>query len=52
MNGDIQAGGWRPIRLDYPPFSEHAPIVLSWMVTSGGRTLTRKAARLVQGRAD
>ena len=36
VNGEIEAGGWRPIRLDRPPFAERAPIVLSWTVTEGG----------------
>ncbi len=49
MNGEIEAGGWRPIRLDRPPFAERAPIVLSWTVTEGGWIPTHKAACLING---
>ena len=42
-NQDIQAGGWRPLRLDRPPFSEAAIIVLSWWMTAGGWKPTHKA---------
>jgi len=36
LNRDIADGGWRPIRIDQPPFSEIAPVILSWTVTWGG----------------
>jgi GR25 family glycosyltransferase involved in LPS biosynthesis/SAM-dependent methyltransferase/tetratricopeptide (TPR) repeat protein len=49
LNSDIQAGGWRPVRLDRPPFSERAPTILAWTVTSGGWKPTHKAACLING---
>jgi SAM-dependent methyltransferase len=52
VNHDIDAGGWRPIRLEQSPFSERAPIVLSWMITWGGWTPTHKATCLINGDAD
>jgi SAM-dependent methyltransferase len=44
---DIEAGGWRPIRLDLPPFNEMAPVVLWWSVTWGGWRPTEKATALI-----
>ena len=52
MNEDIQAGGWRPIRLDQPPFSERAPVILAWMITYGGWKPTHKATCLINGNRD
>jgi hypothetical protein len=52
LNSDIRGGGWRPVRLDYPPFSERAPIVLCWMMTWGGWKPARKATCLINGRTD
>jgi glycosyl transferase family 25 len=49
VNGEIEAGGWRPIRLDRPPFAERAPTLLSWTVTEGGWIPTHKAACLING---
>ena len=49
VNGEIEAGGWRPVRLDRPPFAERAPILLSWTVTEGGWIPTHKAACLING---
>lgn len=51
LNGVIEAGGWRPVSLEQPPFSEHAPIVFEWTVTAGGWKPTHKATCLIQGRA-
>jgi SAM-dependent methyltransferase len=52
MNSNIRAGQWRPVRLDYPPFAEHAPILLSWMITAGGWKPTRKTTCLITGHTD
>lgn len=53
VNAAIEAGGWRPVRLDQPPFSERAPIVFEWTVTAGGWKPTHKATCLIRGtRAD
>lgn len=49
INTEIEEGGWRPIRLDREPFSEVAPVVLSWMVEWGGWKPTRKATGLIVG---
>lgn len=48
-NTEIVQVGWRPVRLDLPPFSETAPIVLSWMIEWGGWKPTRKATCLISG---
>jgi SAM-dependent methyltransferase len=50
-NTDIQEGGWRPVRLDREPFSEIAPVVLSWTIEWGGWKPTRKATSLIAGGA-
>ena len=34
LNGDIQAGGWRGLRLDQPPFDQDCVTLLSWTVIS------------------
>jgi glycosyltransferase involved in cell wall biosynthesis/SAM-dependent methyltransferase len=52
LNSNIRAGEWRPVRLDYPPFAERAPILLSWMITAGGWKPTRKTTCLIDGRTD
>jgi hypothetical protein len=52
LNSNIRAGEWRPVRLDYPPFAERAPILLSWMITAGGWKPTRKTTCLITGRTD
>jgi len=49
LNKDIEPGGWRTLRLDQPPFAEHAAIVLQWTV-HWGRGWTRKATYLFYGR--
>jgi glycosyltransferase involved in cell wall biosynthesis/SAM-dependent methyltransferase len=49
LNGHIEAGGWRPVRLDQPPFSEPAPIVFEWTVSAGGWKPTHKATCLILG---
>jgi len=49
INTEIEEGGWRPLRLDRQPFSEVAPVVLSWMVEWGGWKPTRKATSLIAG---
>jgi 2-polyprenyl-3-methyl-5-hydroxy-6-metoxy-1,4-benzoquinol methylase len=49
MNTEIAEGQWRPVRLDRPPFSEVAPIVLSWTLEWGGWKPTRKATCLIAG---
>lgn len=49
LNRDIADGGWRPIRIDQPPFSEIAPVILSWTLTWGGWKPTRKSVSLVIG---
>jgi glycosyltransferase involved in cell wall biosynthesis len=51
LNSNIRAGEWRPVRLDYPPFAERAPILLSWTITAGGWKPTRKTTCLINGRA-
>jgi len=48
-NTEIQEGGWRPLRLDREPFSEIAPVVLSWTIEWGGWKPTRKATSLIAG---
>jgi SAM-dependent methyltransferase len=48
-NTEIGDGGWRPIRLAQEPFSEIAPIVLSWIIEWGGWKPTRKATSLLIG---
>jgi SAM-dependent methyltransferase len=50
INAQIAEGGWRPLRLDRAPFSEIAPVVLSWMVEWGGWKPTRKSTSLIIGR--
>jgi SAM-dependent methyltransferase len=50
LNSNIQIGGWRPVRLDYPPFSERALVLLSWMISAGGWKPTRKSTFLIEGR--
>jgi SAM-dependent methyltransferase len=47
INTDIDEGSWRPVRLDRQPFSEIAPVVLSWMIEWGGWKPTRKATSLI-----
>jgi hypothetical protein len=47
LNCEIQAGGWRPILLDRPPFSQIAPIVFSRTDTVGG--WRHKATCLIEG---
>jgi len=49
INADIPEGGWRPVRVDRPPFSEVAPAVLSWMIEWGGWKPTRKSTCLIAG---
>lgn len=49
VNGAIEAGGWRPIRLDAPPFSERAPVVYHWTVSGGGWKPTHKSTCLIAG---
>ncbi|SED81533.1 hypothetical protein SAMN05519104_4445 [Rhizobiales bacterium GAS188] len=49
LNAEIDEGGWRPLRLDREPFSEVAPVVLSWMIEWGGWKPTRKATCLIAG---
>jgi glycosyltransferase involved in cell wall biosynthesis/SAM-dependent methyltransferase len=49
VNSDIQAGGWRPIRLDAHPFNEEAVVDFSWMVTGGGWKPTHKSTLLIVG---
>jgi len=49
INSEIDEGGWRPVRLDREPFSEIAPVVLSWMIEWGGWKPTRKATCLITG---
>jgi glycosyltransferase involved in cell wall biosynthesis/SAM-dependent methyltransferase len=49
VNCDIEAGGWRPVRLDRPPFSERAPIILSWTIAWGGWKPTHKATSIING---
>ncbi len=48
-NAEIDDGGWRPVRLDREPFSEVAPVVLSWTIEWGGWIPTRKATCLITG---
>ncbi|SDE95345.1 hypothetical protein SAMN05216337_104041 [Bradyrhizobium brasilense] len=50
LNSEIEDGEWRPIRLDREPFSEIAPIVLSWTTEWGGWKPTRKTTSLILGR--
>jgi len=52
VNSDIEAGGWRPVRLDGPPFLERAPIILSWTIDWGGWKPTHKATCLINGIRD
>ena len=49
INSEIAEGGWRPVRVDRPPFSETAPVVLSWLVEWGGWKPTRKSTALILG---
>jgi SAM-dependent methyltransferase len=51
INTEIEEGGWRPVRLDRKPFSEVAPVVLSWTIEWGGWKPTRKATSLIAGEA-
>ncbi|HTT75031.1 MAG TPA: class I SAM-dependent methyltransferase [Candidatus Binataceae bacterium] len=52
-NREIADGDWRPIRIDQPPFSESAPVVLTWTITWGGWKPTVKSTSLIIGaRAD
>jgi SAM-dependent methyltransferase len=46
-NREIVSGDWRPLRLDFAPFSETAPVVLSWNVTWGGWKPTTKSTALI-----
>lgn len=48
-NHDIEDGGWRPVRLDRAPFSEVAPVILSWVIEWGGWKPTRKTTCLIVG---
>jgi SAM-dependent methyltransferase len=48
LNQDIEAGGWRTLQFDRPPFTESAAIVLQWTVHSGGGWTT-KATYLFYG---
>ena len=49
INLDIENGGWRPVRLEREPFSEVAPVILTWMTEWGGWKPTRKATCLIVG---
>jgi len=48
LNGVIQAGGWRAVRLDLDPFNEHTATLLSWVVVSRTPTV-RKRVCLIEG---
>jgi len=48
-NAEIDEGSWRPVRLDRKPFSEVAPVILSWMTEWGGWKPTRKSTCLITG---
>jgi SAM-dependent methyltransferase len=48
-NAEIAEGGWRPVRLDRPPFCEVAPVIMSWTIEWGGWKPTRKATCLIAG---
>jgi len=52
LNQDIVAGGWRPLRLDLPPFEERCTTLAQWVVlTESAMTLHRKRAELILGDA-
>jgi hypothetical protein len=48
QNIDIDAGGWRTLRLDLDPFCEPCAVVLSWVVPWGKAT-TGKSTYLLYG---
>lgn len=50
VNAEIEAGGWRPLRLDLAPFHEASVVVYEWTVQSGGWVPTHKACCLIEGR--
>ncbi|MEA5441399.1 class I SAM-dependent methyltransferase [Cyanobium gracile] len=50
LNRDIEAGAWRPLRLDLPPFEEHCSTLAQWVVlTEASMSLHRKRAELIHG---
>ncbi|MCP9901110.1 class I SAM-dependent methyltransferase [Cyanobium sp. Cruz CV13-4-11] len=50
LNRDIDAGAWRPLRLDLPPFEEHCSTLAQWVVlTEASMNLHRKRAELILG---
>lgn len=51
VNAGIEAGGWRPLRLDRAPFNERAVLVYEWTVRAGGWVPTHKACYLIEGHA-
>lgn len=48
LNQDIAPGGWRPLRLDQPPFGFPCTALSSWTVISATPTV-RKRLELIQG---
>lgn len=50
LNREITAGGWRPLRLDLPPFEERCTTLAQWVVlTESSMTLHRKRTELILG---
>ncbi len=50
LNQEIDAGAWRPLRLDLPPFGEHCSTLAQWVVlTESSMSLHRKRADLILG---
>jgi SAM-dependent methyltransferase len=50
LNQEITAGGWRPLRLDLPPFEERCTTLAQWVVlTESSMSLHRKRAELILG---
>ncbi len=50
LNQDIEAGAWRPLRLDLPPFEEHCSTLAQWVVlTETSMSLHRKRSELILG---
>lgn len=50
LNQEIDAGAWRPLRLDLPPFSEHCSTLAQWVVlTESSMSLHRKRTDLILG---
>lgn len=50
LNQEIDAGAWRPLRLDLPPFGEHCSTLAQWVVlTEASMSLHRKRADLILG---